>query len=618
MNIGVFGHGWWEEACERLSHEVVSLPVAEHPSGNAHAADLAGRLQTGTAAVARLADRPVDILVDQGGTGLGFSRGSSGSDDLKLAHDAAGKVLLSHFVAPLPSTFRGLDWQVMWQCLQSSRWGKAVWDRAQATELQQFGVPCVVHLPMAAMDRSYNTQPLDPAKTKPIVSFVGEQNTAYFAGNNSIPSRDLLAGILAQSIRADIPGTPFYDVYHEIYGLGEPPCEGDDAQTRANKAFAYFGAKLFFNASQCIRNRDRFVIYLRRKLPSQFQLIGTGWDTTYGLPATPPLETAGACANHFREVAVNLNLVDGDAETGLNMRHFEITASGGFMLCYDQPELAEHFEVGKECDVFRNERELLDKIQYYLSHSDERIAIARAGQERTLSHHLCSHRLQTLLRMVQSDSPPVDYSTSNMWDDSKSLVPEADMVLDCGANTGQMARGYRNAYPTAEIFSFEPVSSVFEQLRETCDNVGAHPVKKAVGDHDGQAMINLTASPEANSLLDFQEGNPCAKWTRVVGRESIEVCTLDRWCDENEIDPRRIDIVKLDVQGSELAALRGATKVLEAARLVYLEVSFVPMYLDCPLFGDIDTFLTSRGYRRHAVYPSDQPRHWGDALYVRV
>ncbi len=618
MKIGVFEHGWWKGACDKLSHEMVSLPIAQHPSGNAHVADLAGRLQNGTATVARLADQPVDLLVDNGGTGLGFVRGTAGVEDLKLTHEAAGKVLCSHFIDPLSTTFQGLDWQVTWQCLQSRSWVKAVWDHAQVAELQCFGVPAVVHLPMAAMDRAYDRQPLDPAASKPIVSFVGGQNTTYFSTNVNVPTRNLLAGTLAQSIRADMPGTLFYDVYHELYGLGEPPREGDDLQTRANKTAAYFNAKLFFNASLCIRNRDRFVIYLKRKLPDQFHLVGKGWDTAYGLPTAPRFETADAYLNSFREAAINLNLVNGNAETGLNMRHFEITATGGFMLCYDQPELAEHFEVGKECAVFRNETELLEKIQYYLDHPDERVAIARAGQERTLSHHLYSHRLQTLLRTVQSGPPPVDYSTSNMWDDCKSLVPDPDVVLDCGANTGQMAQGFRNAYPSAEIFSFEPVSSVFEQLRETCEKVGAHPVKKAVGDRDGQATINLTASPEANSLLDFQEGNPCAKWTRVVGRESIEVCTLDRWCDENKIDPKRIDIVKLDVQGAELSALKGATKVLETARLVHLEVSFVPIYRDCPLFGDIDTFLTSRGYRRHAVYPSDQPQHWGDALYVKI
>ena len=67
-----------------------------------------------------------------------------------------------------------------------------------------------------------------------------------------------------------------------------------------------------------------------------------------------------------------------------------------------------------------------------------------------------------------------------------------------------------------------------------------------------------------------------------------------------------------------MAALKGAEKILESAKAVHLEVSFVPIYKNCPLFGDIDAFMTKRGYRRHAVYPSDQPHNWGDALYVKV
>jgi hypothetical protein len=127
----------------------------------------------------------------------------------------------------------------------------------------------------------------------------------------------------------------------------------------------------------------------------------------------------------------------------------------------------------------------------------------------------------------------------------------------------------------------------------------------------------LTASPEANSLLAFEAGNPCARWTREVGEETVEVCTLDRWCQERGIEPARVSIIKLDVQGAELKALYGARRLLETAKAVYLEVSFVPIYKDGPLFHEVDAFLRECGYRRHAVYPSDQPNHWGDALYVK-
>jgi spore maturation protein CgeB len=84
------------------------------------------------------------------------------------------------------------------------------------------------------------------------------------------------------------------------------------------------------------------------------------------------------------------------------MRHFEITAAGGFMLCGHQAEIDRYFKVGTECDTFTSERELLDKVRYYLAHPDQRREIALAGQRRTLSEHLYSHRLKTLMDMVQA------------------------------------------------------------------------------------------------------------------------------------------------------------------------------------------------------------------------
>ena len=359
------------------------------------------------------------------------------------------------------------------------------------------------------------------------------------------------------------------------------------------------------------------MIHLKRQLGDTFRLIGRGWDTTYGLGTEPPIPGVDAYFEHFRRSAINISLISGNAETGINMRHYEITAAGGFLMCYDQPELAEHFAVGKECVVFHNERDLIEKIKYYLARPAERAEIAAAGQRRSLSHHLHSHRLKSLLDMITPRALPVEYSTTTWSDDLKSLVPEPDVVLDCGANIGQTTRSLRNMYPNATIHCFEPVRACRDKLQSACAEVGAHPVFKAVSDHDGTERIHLTTSPECNSLLGYQDGNPAAKWTWVVGEEQIDVCTLDRWCDENRIDPARVDIIKLDVQGAELKALYGARKLLQTVRAVYAEVSFVPIYKDCPLFEEFDAFMAECGYRRAAIYPSDQPHNWGDALYMK-
>ena len=145
--------------------------------------------------------KDMERFIDNGGTGLGFVAKPDQLDQLQLAHEAVNRTLCSHFIDPIQTTFQGLDWVVMWQALQSPTWIKAVVDRAQLGELQRFGVPGVVHLPMAAINRRYDLNPLDPAKAKNIVSFVGGQNTSFYSPNVNVQASQLLAGVLGHAVR---------------------------------------------------------------------------------------------------------------------------------------------------------------------------------------------------------------------------------------------------------------------------------------------------------------------------------------------------------------------------------------------------------------------------------
>jgi spore maturation protein CgeB len=93
----------------------------------------------------------------------------------------------------------------------------------------------------------------------------------------------------------------------------------------------------------------------------------------------------------------------GELDRGLNLRAFELPACGVFQLLQYVPGVHEFFEVGSEVVCFDTPEEMLDKIQYYLTHSDERAAIAQAGRERVLRDHTWSRRVQ---RMIQYMSEP--------------------------------------------------------------------------------------------------------------------------------------------------------------------------------------------------------------------
>lgn len=405
--IAVFGGGWWEKAAKIAGYQPLVLPTPGAAGGNPYAADVGARLTCGREAQRGGLAASCDFWLDNGGAGFQFVNGPGGDNDLHLLHEACGRTLASHFIDPIHVCFQGMHWEILWLALSSQRWIKLVWDRAHASELERMGVTNVLHLPMAAVDRDYDDRPPTPDDAETAVSFVGGQNTRYFSSNMNVVTGDLFAGALAAGVRDGTPELCFYDIYHDLYGLSAPPGPKDTPKERVAKLHRYFAQKLFHHASLCIRNRDRWVLFLKKHLGDSFRLIGRGWDTTYGLSCEAPIASDEDYLRRFRRTAININLVNGNAETGLNMRHFEITAAGGFMLCFDQPELGDAFVVGEECDVFRSEAELLSKIEYYLAHPQRRIEIARAGQRRTLSHHLYSHRLRALLDHLGAPSQAV-------------------------------------------------------------------------------------------------------------------------------------------------------------------------------------------------------------------
>jgi len=83
-----------------------------------------------------------------------------------------------------------------------------------------------------------------------------------------------------------------------------------------------------------------------------------------------------------------------------NMRLFEATGVGTMLLTDWKMNIGDMFEPGKEVVTYRSPEECSELVSYYLSHEDERAAIARAGQIRTLSQHTYYHRMQELSELL--------------------------------------------------------------------------------------------------------------------------------------------------------------------------------------------------------------------------
>ncbi|MDQ3895684.1 MAG: FkbM family methyltransferase, partial [Actinomycetota bacterium] len=129
-------------------------------------------------------------------------------------------------------------------------------------------------------------------------------------------------------------------------------------------------------------------------------------------------------------------------------------------------------------------------------------------------------------------------------------------------------------------------------------NGGARFVPVGLGAAPGLATLYMTKDPGGYSVYpssaDAVEHHPGIEGGRVEGTMVVEVTTLDEWAGREGVS--RIDVIKLDTQGSELGILQGAARMLAGVRAVEVEVQFNELYEDVPLFGDVDRFLRRHGF----------------------
>ena len=171
-----------------------------------------------------------------------------------------------------------------------------------------------------------------------------------------------------------------------------------------------------------------------------------------------------------------------------------------------------------------------------------------------------------------------------------------DVVVDLGANRGQFALCIRRLYPRAQIYSFEPLRRPAETYRSTFkDDANVELFNVAVSDETGTAVMNVSRWDVSSSLLPIgpnQHGN--YPLTEVARHESVRTARLEECLEPDQITGRAL--LKLDVQGFELSALKGCGALLERFAYVYVEASFIELYLGQALAADVIDFLHVRDF----------------------
>lgn len=211
----------------------------------------------------------------------------------------------------------------------------------------------------------------------------------------------------------------------------------------------------------------------------------------------------------------------------------------------------------------------------------------------------------------------MDAIARNLPDDQRPRV-----YVDGGAHDGQMAQRFLKRFPGMQVHAFEPNADLFPRLQQNLSGVPGERHQLALSSETQTLKMFINDSPMTSSVLPRNENSEryFDAVTKVKEVRELRATSLDDWFTDSGL--KRVDILKLDLQGYELEALRGAGRMLEAGvACVYIEINYVPFYEGSATFGEIDVFMRSRGYKLFNLYNTcthlpEGNIGSGDALYV--
>lgn len=297
-----------------------------------------------------------------------------------------------------------------------------LFDYHQYEEVRLFNPDCIFHLPLGANVDRFNAllgEPTFESKI-PAVSFVGslynekdlfeqlypklnERARGYCDG--LLSAQLLLPGqqLLEESIKPEIVEA-FKDADKTLY----------DAPTSLINAARYTVVNDYLSRHLTVVDRistisaigtvARMDFYTRSDTSLLNVVACEGYNKGTASGSEPGIVVRGGVNSHtempfvFRNSAINLNTTMRAIQTGLPQRIWDVLGCGGFLLTNNQPEVAQFFEPGKHLETYDSIEEACDKIQYYLSHEDERLAIAKAGYEYVKNECTVVHRVLQMIK----------------------------------------------------------------------------------------------------------------------------------------------------------------------------------------------------------------------------
>ena len=286
-----------------------------------------------------------------------------------------------------------------------------MFDSKQYMTFRKGGINTVEYLPLAASTKRLDALIPDEIIRKKFeapISFVGSLYTERQQYYDQIVPKlsDYHRGYLEGLIRAQlqVDGVNFieeclpYDLVEEMQKVSNIYPYPDSAET-----LEYLFANYVINRQITVIERRELLTLIGEHFP--IRLYTYKQNNAFhpaGVTNMGPADYFTEMPYIFKLSKINLNITLRSIQNAIPLRGYDILGSGGFLMSNYQPDLARHFVPDEDYVYYESREDLLNKIDYYLRHDDERTAIAQNAHDKVTKEHTFDVRVGQIIEMVNN------------------------------------------------------------------------------------------------------------------------------------------------------------------------------------------------------------------------
>jgi FkbM family methyltransferase len=171
----------------------------------------------------------------------------------------------------------------------------------------------------------------------------------------------------------------------------------------------------------------------------------------------------------------------------------------------------------------------------------------------------------------------------------KHISSAPTFIIDVGANHGNWTRSALDYFPDARYLMIEPQDRLKVYSKDLIQRANVHWLTAGISDQVGSLTLTLPPRDDTASFIMNRESAEAYGYPQI----EVPVTTLDRIVEEEQRIP---ELVKIDAEGFDLRALRGASALLGSTDVFLVECAIYCSHLENSLEA-VCAFMWGKGYR---------------------